>query len=872
MLFRKAGGQHQVHTAAEVRQIDESHLAALYEASQVFLEQLDAQAVLESTCRLAVDRFGLQVAWVGLVKEGSFDVHPAFVYGDGTGFLASVHVTWDDSAAGQGPTGIALRTGRAATANRIESDPILAYQQRRALVQKHRSSASLPLLAGEQVLGALNVYSLEPDHFTPQQIHVLQSLANQAALAFYSARLHEQARSHNDELRFLHRVIAACAVSGRDPEALLEAVCCELAGAFRLPQVTAALLDESCTQATVVAEYRAAGQVGAVGSRFPVADNPSFQYVIERKAPLVMDDARTDPRLGHLHEHVQACGIVSLLLLPLSVQEQILGVLSLSATEPRPFSAEEVDLARRVADHVSGVLAHTHLRQTQQRLGIAVEQAAESIVITDAQGTILYSNPAFERVSGCEHLGAVGQNLYALRGDEQDAAALRDYWESLGDAEVWRGRFVSKGGNGNSYIEEATITPVRNPAGEVVNYIAILRDATREAQLEEQLHRAQKMEAVGRLAGGIAHDFNNILTIIHLTGRLLERGLEREHPMWQHVQRIQEAGDRATELVRQLLTFSRRETVQPLALDLNKVIDHLSQMLQRIIGEDIQLRIELAEGLWGVTADPSRLEQVIMNLAVNARDAMPRGGILAIKTDNVVLDSGYASLHIDAQPGDYVMLTLSDTGTGMDDEVKSHIFEPFFTTKERGKGTGLGLATVFGIVKQSQGHIQVYSEVGYGTTFRIYLPRADCAGQNVQASALDVEPQSLNLEQRGVETILLVEDETAVRNLADQILTSLGYRVLSAKDGGEALQISAEYTGPIHLLLTDVVMPMLSGQELAEMLRRQRPGIRVLYTSGFASEAIESHGILEKDAVFLSKPLTLTSLIQGVRAALDKTT
>jgi PAS domain S-box-containing protein len=859
-----------VHTAEEIRQIDESHLAALYEASQVFLGQLAVQDILESACRLAVDRFGLQVAWVGLVKDGSFDVHPAFVYGDGSGFLESVHITWDDSASGQGLTGTAIRTGRAAIANRLVSSPGLAPWRGAASMQAYRSSASLPLLAGKRVLGALNVYSTEPDHFTQEQIQALQSLTNQAAMALHNARLHEWTRSQNRQLLLLNRVVATSTPNGQDPEALLQTICRELAYAFGVARVTAALLNERCTEARVVAEYRAAGQAQALGQTFPVVDNPSFQYLLEHKAPLVIDDAQADPRLRPPYEPMHECGTVSLLLLPLFIEEQVVGGLGLSATSPRPFSTEEVDLVRRVAEHISGVLARAHLIRTQQRLSDAMEQAAESIVITDAQGTILYANAAFERISGCGHLGAIGQNLYALRSEEQDATALERYWASLADAEVWQGRFVSKRNDGSSYIEEATITPVRDPSGDVVNYIAILRDATREVQLEEQLHRAQKMEAIGRLAGGIAHDFNNMLTIIHLSGRLLERGLEHEHPLWQHVQRIREAGDRATELVRQLLTFSRREIIQPQALDLNQVIHDVSQMLQRIIGEDIRLRIELAEDLWVVTADSSQLEQVIMNLAVNARDAMPRGGTLAIRTENVALDSGYAAFHVDAQPGDYVMLTLSDTGIGMDDEVKSHIFEPFFTTKERGKGTGLGLATVFGIVKQSHGHIQVYSEVGYGTTFRIYLPRSAGSGQNVQSSTVDADPQGLNPEQRGVETILLVEDETAVRNLTAHILASQGYRVLSAKDGGEALQISAKHSGPIHLLLTDVVMPMLSGQELAEMLRRQRPGMQVLYTSGFASDAIESHGILEKDAFFLSKPLTLSSLIRGVRAALDQ--
>jgi two-component system cell cycle sensor histidine kinase/response regulator CckA len=382
-----------------------------------------------------------------------------------------------------------------------------------------------------------------------------------------------------------------------------------------------------------------------------------------------------------------------------------------------------------IGEQVSDVLAYARLAQVQPQLSTAIEQAAESIIITDAQGNIQYMNPAFERISGYGPGEAIGQNLLSLRSSKLEPAFREPFHKPLQQSfatnHVWQGRIVSQRKDGTVYTEDATITPVRSPSGEIVSYVATMHDVTREIQLEEQFHQAQKMEAVGRLAGGIAHDFNNLLTVINLSTRLLEHSMRPGDPGREHLQRIQESGEWATQLIKQLLTFSRRETLQSQKLNLNQVVEDLSLMLQRIIGEDIKLKIELADDLWLATADPSQMEQVIMNLAVNARDAMPRGGTLIIKTANVLLDAAYAALHVDVQPGDYIVLTISDTGVGMNHEVKSHLFEPFFTTKEQGKGTGLGLATVFGIAKQSRGHIQVYSEVGYGTTFRFYLPRDD---------------------------------------------------------------------------------------------------------------------------------------------------
>jgi signal transduction histidine kinase/ActR/RegA family two-component response regulator len=390
-----------------------------------------------------------------------------------------------------------------------------------------------------------------------------------------------------------------------------------------------------------------------------------------------------------------------------------------------------------------------------------------------------------------------------------------------------------------------------------------------EESLEElkrtqaQFLQAQKMEAVGRLAGGVAHDFNNALTIIRLSLQLIRRHLRPEDPLWEYVEQIEVASDRATGLTKQLLSFSRREIVEPQILGLNEIVENMSQMLQRIIGEDIELVISLGEGLWPVYLDATQLDQVIVNLVVNARDAMAYGGVLAIETENVVLDEAYAAGQVDVEPGEYVLLMVSDTGKGMNEEVQSHLFEPFFTTKERGKGTGLGLATVYGIVKGCGGHIGVYSEQGQGTTFRVYLPRT----KKVESESTDGVTVARSPE--GSETVLLVEDDASVREMATKILETYGYQIIAADSGPVAIDLIHGHKGPIHLLLTDVVLPQMSGRKLAEALRTLRPEMRVLYMSGYSESTIAHHGLGGESRQLLPKPFTVEALVQKVRNALD---
>jgi two-component system cell cycle sensor histidine kinase/response regulator CckA len=393
--------------------------------------------------------------------------------------------------------------------------------------------------------------------------------------------------------------------------------------------------------------------------------------------------------------------------------------------------------------------------------------------------------------------------------------------------------------------------------------LSVLHDVTQRNQLEEHLRQAAKMEAVGMLAGGIAHDFNNLLTIINGYSHILLNALPSGDPNHTAVEQIMKAGERAATLTRQLLAFSRRQVLQPRIVNLNDLVGGLDTMLRRLIGEDVDLRFAPARDLGQVNADPGQLEQVVMNLVVNARDAMPDGGILTIETRNVELDENYLCSHGTIKPGKYVVLIVSDNGIGMDAETKARLFQPFFTTKAQGKGTGLGLTTVFGIVKQSDGGVEVYSELGNGTSVKVYLPRAD------QRAATETQAPLAKVMQ-GHETILLAEDEDLVRNLMRETLRRDGYKVLDAPSAAEARRICTAYRGPIHLLITDMVMPKESGRHLAESLASKRPAMKVLFMSGYADHAVVNGGLLPGQAAFLQKPFTPAALSRKVREVLGE--
>ena len=509
----------------------------------------------------------------------------------------------------------------------------------------------------------------------------------------------------------------------------------------------------------------------------------------------------------------------------------------------------------------------SELRKKDERLELQrtiLESTADAVVITENDGTITWVNPAFTKLTGFAAEDAIGRRPSILRSDQQDAAFYTEMWRTLLAGEVWEGEIVNKRADGRLYVEAQTITPVRDGSGAISHFVAVKRDISQRRRLEDQLRQAQKMEAVGRLSGGVAHDFNNVLNVIMGFSDLLLKRLPADDPLRRHGHQILKAANRGAGLTRQLLAFSRQQVLQPKIVDLNTVLTDIEKMLARLIGEDVELVTALAPDLGTVEVDPGQIEQVVMNLVVNARDAMPRGGTLAIETANVELTEADASQYnYPVCTGPYVRLTVTDTGIGMDPGTQSHIFEPFFTTKAVGEGTGLGLSTVYGIVKQSRGYVWVESEVGEGTTFKIFLPRRS---RPAAASG----PAEAGQEPRGSETVLLAEDDDAARGLWREMLESLGYVVIEARNGAHALEQAEAHSGRIDLLLSDVVMPRIGGRELAQRLSDHRPGLRVIFMSGYTADTMLRQGIAETGgSKFLQKPFSAQLLAKKIRETLD---
>src|ERR1041384_2687016 len=497
-----------------------------------------------------------------------------------------------------------------------------------------------------------------------------------------------------------------------------------------------------------------------------------------------------------------------------------------------------------------------------RRLTVAVDQSPAAVVVTDTKGRIEYVNRRFTEITGYTSAEVFGKTPRVLQSGITPPEIYKDLWTTITAGREWTGVMQNRRKDGQLYWDSATISPVRDTTGVVTHFVAIKQDVSAQRLLEDQFRQAQKMEAVGRRAGGVAHDFNNLLSVITSYSEMVLEDLGPADPRRADLDEIRKAAVAAAGLTRPLLPFSRQQVLQPRVLSPNAVIEGIDKMLRRLIGEDVALTMVLAPDIGSIKADPGQMEQVIMNLAVNARDAMPKGGQLTLAPSNIELDSHYAGDHIPVVPGSYVLLAVTDTGSGMDDETKRRLFEPFFTTKEKGKGTGLGLATVYGIVKQSGGFIWVYSELGQGTTFKIYVPRV---AEEPAAAEAPRSPESL----RGTETVLLAEDSPGVRSAARQILGRLGYTIVDAPNGAAALDLAANLTGPLDLLVTDVVMPEMSGRQLAERLTAVRPGLKVLYVSGYTDDAVVRHGVLEAGISYLEKPFTPERLARKVREVLD---
>jgi PAS domain S-box-containing protein len=587
-------------------------------------------------------------------------------------------------------------------------------------------------------------------------------------------------------------------------------------------------------------------------------------YALRRDEPLLVSGAHILDLLRRRSDRIGEPLPSQWLGVPLTKNGRVTGLMAVSSYRPDArFGEAERELLQYISGQVAMAIERKSESEERARLSSAVEHAADAIIIAGPDGVIQYVNPAFERMSGYTRDEVLGRTPRVLKSGLHGAEFYREIWSTIASGAAWTGRMTNQRRDGTLYEIDAAFSAIRDGDDRVVSYVSVQHDVTHEVALEAQLRQSQKMEAVGKLAGGVAHDFNNILSIIMGYSDLVLDEVENGGVIAMGVEEIREASQRAGALTRQLLTFSRRQIQKPGVICMNSVIEELERMLRRLIGEDIELMTDLDPMLGPVRADPGQIEQVVMNLAVNARDAMPQGGTLSIETGMISLRHGGYAGDPDLDAGDYIQLTVTDTGCGMDAETRTRIFEPFFSTKEDGQGTGLGLSTVYGIVKQSGGHISVSSRPNRGAAFRILLPLV--ADGELTEEAPEPEPQ----ENRGQETILLVEDEDSVRNLTREMLSLSGYHVLEARDGVEALHVGRTHTDRIDLLLTDVIMPRMGGRELSQRVVRDSPETRVLFMSGYTDAAIAVQDAESLDAMFLQKPFGLAALKEKVREVLD---
>ncbi len=565
-------------------------------------------------------------------------------------------------------------------------------------------------------------------------------------------------------------------------------------------------------------------------------------------------------------DHMHRCpcaGSHSHYSIPIFTGERCLGVLQVQPKPDRARDGSEVRFLQAAAGLVAGILARRAAEEDRRRLATAIEQASESVIITDPRGVIQYVNPGFTRLSGYSREESLGQTPRLLRSGRHGPEFYEALWRTISSGSLWEGRLTDKKKDGTLFESDLTITPVKDLDGRIINYVAVSRDITALSAMEEQVRRAQKMQAVGLLAGGIAHDFNNVLTTIVGYNYFILEGLETGHPLRSFSLEIRRSAELAGSLTHQLLALGRHQVLQPQVMDANSVILSLGRMLRRLVGENIEVELDTHPALWPIRMDSGQLEQVVLNLVINARDAMPNGGHLSLATKNITAHEDHrCDPAIVLPPGQYVCLAVSDTGSGIDDSVRAHLFEPFFTTKGPGRGTGLGLATIMGIVKQYGGHIAVQSARGRGTAFRVYLPRV--AG-GVQAMV----PGTVSKAAKGGhETILIVEDNDALRAIIRKALREKGYRVFSARSSQDALALCGRLKERIDLLLADVVLPDLDGPELAKRLLEHRPGLKVAFMSGYPAGMAGQISQLQ-DAAHIDKPFSPEQLLGFVRRALD---
>jgi len=831
----------------ELRRLNRA-LRALSACNQALARATSEQRLLEEICDVIVRMGAYRFVWIGYAQpDPEKTIKPMAVAGHEDGYLNGVEVRWSDTPPGRGPSGIAIRENRICVVTDIATDPIFDPWRVRALERGYAAVIGLPLRGTGAPFGVLSIFSEQANSFENSEVELLSEMANNLAFGIRAIRSQEEGR-----------------------------------------RATAALRDAEAKYRQLVEEVPAISYVAEAGAFGPfLYMSPQVSTILGYKADECIADSRfwwdhlhPDDRPRALQEDTWEEGRLFQVEYRMRNQDGRKVWLRDEAIIVRDPQTEKRLTRGVLIDITEQKQAAEALRESEERYRTFVEQSSEGIyrmeydppipchLSVDEQldfgfrhGFMAECNDAMAKMYGRDSARElIGKKLseFLILRDPVTMRFMAAFIE--GGYRISDQESIELDAQGRRRIFRNTMvgTIVNN---HWVRTWGITRDVTERLHLEEQLRNAQQLEAVGRLAGGIAHDFNNILSIIMGHGELLEASGINEQAR-SGLEQMRHAAERAASLTQQLLAFSRKQVLQPKVLDLNKTVSDLQKMLTRVIGEDIEMTAKLHPALMTVKADPGQVEQVLMNLAVNARDAMPQGGKLTMETINLAVSPEQAR-DLDIPTGWYVMLQVTDTGHGMDAATVSHVFEPFFTTKPVGKGTGLGLATVYGIVKQSGGTIQVESEPGLGTTFRIYLPAAE------GAHATQLPPVVVTTVAGGTETILIAEDEPDLRELTRIFLEGYGYKVLVAGNADAALQVSEQSGEPIHLLLTDVIMPGMSGPQLAEKILSKRPQTKIVYMTGYTDDMVVQHRVLEPGVQLLQKPFTKSELALKVRATLD---
>jgi PAS domain S-box-containing protein len=789
---------------------------AIYELAQTITLTLDPQTVVNKLADAVLKQTEADEVSVLLpAGDGTDDLYVAAVRGSNRERLLGQRVPLDQTISGW--------VTRQREPLMLEGE--INDQRFRALWPHPEitSSISIPLLVANKVVGTLNINALSRLRpFTLAQMKVLTILAATAAAALESASLYTQVRQAEKNYRSIFENAVEGIFQATPDQRLLTVN----------PSMARILGYDSPEE--VIADFNATGR-----------------------------QLWANPETGReIAEVLESNGLVEGLAIEAHRKSGERIWLSLNLRVVKDETGATIYREGTIADITEHKRAVQELSESEERYRDLVENAHDIIYSHDLNGNYTSVNRAALEITGYTHEEALNLNLDQTVAPEYLDTAREMLERKLAGEQVtaYEMEILAKDGR-RIAIEANTKLVFRD--GKPIGVQGIARDVTQRKELEQQLRQSQKMEAIGQLAGGVAHDFNNLLTAINGYSSLALQRANPDDRIRGYLEEIRKAGERAANLTRQLLAFGRKQLLKPVALNLNDVVSDMNKMLRRLIGEDIRFDARFDPALKQVKADAGQIEQVLVNLVVNSRDAMPQGGTLTIETANFEIDPEFASKHLDLLPGNYVMLAVSDTGCGMDEKTQARIFEPFFTTKEKGRGTGLGLSTVYGIVKQSGGNIWVYSEPGQGTVFKVYLPQLQEDAEAPRKSVVET------VVPRGSETILLVEDEDVVRGLARQILEQAGYNVLDASGGEEAIRLCRERRGPIDLLLTDVVMPETSGREIARRLTKLRPATRVLYMSGYTDDAIVHHGVLDSDVEFIQKPFTPVALARKVREVLD---